>query len=131
MSVQKAHLFSLGRESFSLHKKIKQTTLSYASAYVTCHLLIEIFNTFFFTYNIFLLIDHFFILVLFQALYVFIYWMTFFFFRKYLKLQSVSFAIFVTISVFKPAVAVICGIIFIAWVVHRHGSSMDESNVLS
>ncbi len=53
--------------------------------------------------------------------------------NTWLKLQSVTFAFFVAISVWKPGIAVSCGIIFRAWgcdPVFRHGSGADESNVL-
>ncbi len=58
-------------------------------------------------------------------------WDCFFTFIKYdiVKATVRKFCLFVTISVWKPAIAAICGIIFLAWVVHRHGSSTDKSNV--
>ncbi len=41
-----------------------------------------------------------------------------------------KFCLFVSISVWRPGIAAACGIIFRVWVVLRHGSGADESNVL-
>ncbi len=48
----------------------------------------------------------------------------------YIKAAVCKFCLFVAISVWKPAIAAVCGIILLAWVVRRHDSSADESNVL-
>ncbi len=56
----------------------------------------------------------------------------FMFFRLF-KAAVRNFCLFVVISVWKPGIAVSCGIIFRAWgcdPVFRHGSSADESIVL-
>ncbi len=46
-----------------------------------------------------------------------------------LKAAVRKYCFFVALLVWKPGIAVTCGIIFIAWVVLWHGSSADESNV--
>ncbi len=49
---------------------------------------------------------------------------------RVIKAAVRKFCLFVAISVWKPGIAVTCRIIFIAWVLLRHGSSADESSVL-
>lgn len=48
-----------------------------------------------------------------------------------LRLQAAlrKFCLFVAISVWKPGIAAIRAVIFLAWVVNWHGSSADECNV--
>ncbi len=46
------------------------------------------------------------------------------------KVSVRKFCLFVAISVLKPGIAAVYGIILLAWVASRHGSSTDESNVL-
>ncbi len=40
---------------------------------------------------------------------------------QYVKAVVRKFCFFVGVSVWKPGIAVLCGIIFLAWVVLRHG----------
>ncbi len=47
-----------------------------------------------------------------------------------LKAAVRKFCLFVAISVWKPGIAVSCGIILFAWAVFWHSFSADESNVL-
>ncbi len=61
-------------------------------------------------------------------------WSVFYYVKQFyliFKAAVRKFCLFVAISVWKPAIAVICGIIIFTRVMHRHGSSADESNVLS
>ncbi len=51
-------------------------------------------------------------------------------FKNKFKAAVRKFCLFVAISVWKPGIAPVCGIILLAWAVLWHGSSADESNVL-